>query len=152
MIQPAPVPSLRINETMLTLIIELMKGLGLGEELERASQEADVQLSSGAKLMLLIPAAEAVLTQAGNLKYDQLGIIRSMPEHHLQFQESIRDFQESIRDLVATMAESADARDRDLQSSLLTHDQRIQVRTSLSAIRAFSRQFCNIPPFCDQRG
>jgi len=82
------------------------------------TSERQLLLTSGARLMLVIPLAEAL---------ERPGV--AMEE---AAQDSLFLLADRLRE------EAVDRRDRDLG----------RMRSSFSVIRAYWREFCNIPPFC----
>lgn len=115
--------------------------LGLQGFFERVGDELATEFSSGARLFLLVPLAEA---------------------REVQQELDRGSAEESLRKLVNAMAESpaetdhATEGDPDLRrrlepsSSLFSTEQKPRFRSSLSAIKAFWSKFCDIPPFCGE--
>jgi hypothetical protein len=93
-------------------------------ELISLEERTGIRLTSGARDMLLIPLSES-------------GRRRGPPGLDFRFGPEY----ESLQVILRTMREDPSLEDRE------TRD----VRSSLSVIRAFWRNFCNIPPFCDGR-
>lgn len=93
------------------------------EELLRLEERSGIRLTPGARDMVLIPLAEAARGRRG----------RFPPG--LEYA--------SLETILRTMREDPSLEDR--------VDGPGNVRSSLSVIRAFWRNFCNIPPFCDGR-
>jgi hypothetical protein len=89
-------------------------------------ERVGIRLTAGARDMLLIPIAE---TRA----------LEGFPPD-VRFPRGSEV--ESIERIMRSMVEDPSANDRREQRN---------VRSSLSVIRAFWKNFCNIPPFCDGR-
>lgn len=84
-------------------------------------ERVGIRLTAGARDMLLIPLVEA----------RSFAPVTSWTEA------------ESLERILRSMAEDPSDYDRDGEQG--------KVRSSLSVIRAFWKNFCNIPPFCDGR-
>jgi hypothetical protein len=128
------------SEEQMRLLAEKLQGsLELEGFLEEALADLRIEPTPGARLMLLIPLAEAK---------DREDFERGNVEH-------------SLNDLLEEMAEKPATVDKDLEERKRRNrvgsnreerrrDER-RSRSSVSAIKAFSQRFCNIPPFCGQR-
>jgi hypothetical protein len=58
------------------------------------------------------------------------------------------EVEKSLRVIFKALAENPDERDQNRE----TRDRKGWFRSSLSVIRAFAEEFCDIPPFCDRKG
>jgi len=116
--------------------------LGLQGFFERVGDELATEFSSGARLLLLVPLAEA---------------------REVQQELDRGSAEESLWKLVSEMAESPAETDHAtegnpylrerLEPGIVRPDptgRRPRFRSSLSAIKAFWSKFCDIPPFCGE--
>lgn len=117
----------RLDELLEYLETEMGDGFNrfVDEELERGR----IQITPAARLMLLLPLYE--LSTRPWLRGPNL--------------ERSGD---SLRQLLATMAESPAAADA---VPGIGRPRRLAVRSTLSVIKAYWKQFCNIPPFCGEK-
>jgi hypothetical protein len=101
--------------------------------IDRAERDSGVDLTWGARQMLIIPVLETLQ----DIGLPRELIIRRRGLRSIDWAEVDR----SIRDIVQTIAEDPSPADRELGNRL---------RGSRSVIRAFFKRFCNIPPFCSR--
>ena len=99
-----------------------------GQELFEIAASVGIQLTPGAREMLLVPLRESRLARIGGRPISQPFV--SGNEY------------ESLVTILRTMRDDPSLEDRETG----------ETRSSFSVIRAFWRNFCNIPPFCDGRG
>jgi hypothetical protein len=94
--------------------------------IDRTQEDARITLSWGAKEILMIPVLETIESKG----YAEWG-----------------EIEYSIQRLVNTMAESPDYLDDEVNDQYSKRKK----RNSISLIRGFHENFCNIPPFCARR-
>jgi vacuolar-type H+-ATPase subunit I/STV1 len=122
------------EEQMRVLAEQLQLDLDLKDFLEGALADLRIEPTQGARLMLLVPLAEAKARE---------DFERGNVEH------SLYDLLEEIAERPATVDQDLEERKR--RNRVRSSREEPRPRSSVSAIKAFSQRFCSVPPFCGQR-
>jgi hypothetical protein len=132
----------RTDDLMWGLMRQLNEITGVREIFSEAVKELDLRLTPGAILMLMIP-----LLEAAKLQETFTDVYRMIPPPQLL---SVgKDLAvSSLSRLLLDVQESPSAADNQLQ--LYLKAQGYPFASSLSVIKAFWKNFCNIPPFCGE--
>ncbi len=137
--------------TMEQLANQLLEELELRDFFKRVVDELKVELTPGAYLMLLIPVAE-INEQS---KSEAKRWLDQYQEERLSIDRA--QVEESLLKLLTEIAQSPAAADRNFKrkdaGSLwdrFSFRKFLPMRSSLSAIKAYWKRFCNIPPLCGE--
>jgi hypothetical protein len=97
----------------------------------------EIRLSTEAKQLLILPILEYQrIANASNDPYIERGINMDL---------ELSNWRDSITKIIESMREEPARIDSIVQG------RRLYERTSMSVIKAFSKKFCNIPPFCGEK-
>jgi ABC-type phosphate transport system auxiliary subunit len=131
-------PSSGIANQMNSLREALIDELELRGYFGAYLSEKNIQMTSGAILMLLIPLHEARQQLSSYIftAFNEQDVSRASREN---IENSLNKL---LNDVIAEPAKN------DLTVSDVVGQQQ---RTSLSVVKAFWQKFCNIPPFCGEK-
>jgi hypothetical protein len=141
------------RDSMEQLAAQLTAKLGLTDFLKRVVDELKIELTPAAYLMLLVPLAEINRQAKSEVKKWNF----SHQEERLAIDRA--PVEESLLKLLTEMAQSPAAADRNIKREdtnrgswldRFRFTEAYPLRTSLSAIKAYWKRFCNIPPLCGE--
>lgn len=132
-----------INDAMLKLARRIKRELKVEEYLEDALDENQIFITPGAYLMITVPLFEAAHLQHYR---SELGVRDSVLDTDVEM------MRESIKRIVTDITSNPARADQvpEEREGFDEEGERRSVRTSLSMLKAFFRNFCNIPPFCGE--
>jgi hypothetical protein len=128
---------------MRNLAVRLKQDFGLEKTVDRAIDRHNIALTPGALLTLVAPLVEAAFSQHYR---HRVGV------QDARLDTTLATVERSLDELVSEMKMEPAAADR-IPSELIGIDpegRELPMRSSLSALKAVSRRFCRIPPFCGE--